>query len=432
MERLMHYVWQHRLVLHADMVTTDGERVEIVDPGLLNHDAGPDFFNAKLRIGENMWCGNVEMHLRASDWHRHGHDDDPAYSSVILHVVGAEDCRINLSTGRTLPQMIMRCAPDFHQRYVSMVDSPADRLACFNELKEAPGIYVTDCVTAMAFERLYEKSSRILDLVKRLDGNWTEAFYVTLARALGFGLNGQAFEQLALGVPLRSLLRHRGEPGAVDGLLFGLAGLLPAEYDDSDTYLQIMQREYRFLSHKFQLSPPPGVMWRMARTRPQNFPHRRLAALAAMIDEGFSIASRACSVRTLDEARALFDVTLPYYWVRRYHFGPKNSSAPARAFSKKSTDTLIINTIIPLLHAYGSFYGDEDMQHLAVELLESLPSEQNSIVRLFEDAGVKSRDAFTSQALIHLRRNYCEPRKCLYCRLGHQFLSQKAKYTPTI
>lgn len=429
----MHYVWQHRLVLQADMVTTDGERVEIVDPGQLNHDAGPDFFNAKVRIGERMWCGNVEMHLRASDWHRHGHDDDPAYSSVILHVVGAEDCRITVANGRTLPQMVMRCAPDFHNRYVNMVDSPTDRLACYNELKEAPRIYVTDCITAMAFERLYEKSDRITALVKRLDGNWTEAFYVTLARALGFGLNGQAFEQLALGVPLRTLLKHRDDPGAVEGLLFGLAGLLPdtAEKEgEEDTYVQIMRREYTFLRHKFNLTPPDGVVWRMSRTRPHNFPHRRIAALAAMVTEGFTIASRACSVSTLDEARGLFDITLPYYWVRRYHFGAPSGSAPSRAFSKQSIDILVINAIVPLLHAYGTFFGDERLQSLAVSLLEQIPAEQNTITRLFEGAGIHCADAFTSQAVIHLRRNYCETRKCLYCRLGHQFLCHKAKYTP--
>lgn len=427
----MHYVWQHRLVLQADMVTTDGERVEIVDPGVPNSDAGPDFFNAKVRIGERMWCGNVEMHLRASDWHRHGHDTDSAYSSVILHVVGADDGTITLADGRRLPQMVMRCAPDFHRRYVDMVDSPSGRLACFNELREAPQIYVTDCITAMAFERIYDKSDRLLALVRRLDGNWTEAFYVTLARAMGFGLNGQAFEQLALGVPLRSLLKHRDEPEAVEGLLFGLAGLLPPAGAEEDAHVQAMRREYGFLSHKFGLTPPPGVMWRMARTRPQNFPHRRLAALAAMICDGFAIASRACSVRTPDEARGLFDVTLPYYWVRRYHFGPPSAAASARAFSKSSTDILVINTVVPLLHAYGTFYGDERLQSLAVELLEQMPPERNTIVRLFEEAGVNCPDAFTSQALIQLRRNYCETRKCLYCRLGHQFLCRKAKYTPS-
>lgn len=424
----MHYVWQHRLLLQPDMITTDGERVEIIDPGMLNRDAGPDFFNAKVRIADRIWCGNVEMHVRASDWHRHGHDTDPAYASVVLHVVAADDCRIQLPEGRIVPQMVMRCAPDFNERYSRMVDSPADRLACFAELAEAPRIYITDCLTAMAFERLYQKTDRILALLERLNGNWPETIYVTLARALGFGLNSQAFEQLALAVPLRSLLKHRDAPEAVEGLLFGQAGLLPDT--DSDPHVELMRREYAFMCHKFRLASPEGIMWRMARTRPQNFPHRRIAALAAMIAEGFTVASKACGITSVEEALALFDVQLPHYWHHRYTFGPSTASAGSRAFSRASTDILVINVIVPLLHAYGTCFGNERMQQRAIELLEALPPEHNTITRLFSDAGIQCRDAFTSQALIQLRRAYCEPRKCLYCRLGHHFLSRKAKYNP--
>jgi len=426
----MHYVWQHRLVLQGDMVTTAGERVEIIDPGMLNRDAGPDFFNAKIRIGQRVWCGNVEMHVRASDWHRHGHDGNPAYSSVILHVVAADDCDIVLADGRHVPQMVMRCAPDFNERYRNMVDAPSDRLACFDELAAIQRVYVTDCITAMAFERLYGKVDRLLALLDRLHGNWPEAVYVTLARALGFGLNSQAFEQLALAVPLRTLLKHRDSPEAVEGLLFGQAGLLPPATDGEDVHVGLLRREYAFLCRKFGLSVPDGVMWRMARTRPQNFPHRRIAALASMVADGFAIASRACSVETVEQARSLFDIQLPYYWRSRYTFGEPSGRISSHAFSQSSADILVINLIVPLLYAYGSHFGDEHMQERAISLLENLPAERNSITRLFAEAGVTCGDAFSSQGLIQLRREYCEPRKCLYCRLGHLFLSQKAKYTP--
>lgn len=425
----MHYVWQHRLLLQKDMVTTDGERVEVIDPGVLNRDAGPDFFNAKVRIGERMWCGNVEMHVRASDWHRHGHDGDHAYDSVVLHVVGADDCRIELPGGRVVPQMVMQCAPDFNERYREMVDGPSDRLACFDELSKAPRVYVTDCITAMAFERLHDKVNRIAALLDRAGGNWPETVYVTLARALGFGLNSQAFEQLALALPLRTLLKHRDSDEAVQGLLFGQAGLLPQGPVD-DTRVELLRREYEFLCRKFGLKAPDGVMWRMARTRPQNFPHRRIAALGAMVIDGFAVASQVCYVENLEQARALFDVQLPYYWRHRYGFGEAHDPVSTGAFSRASVDVLVINVVVPLLYVYGSRYGEASKQDLAVALLEQLPAERNSITRLFAEAGVECRDAFTSQALIQLRRAYCEPRKCLYCRLGHQFLSQKAKYRP--
>lgn len=426
----MHYVWQHRLLLQADMVTTDGERVEIIDPGVLNRDAGPDFFNAKVRIGADMWCGNVEMHLRASDWHRHGHDTDRAYDSVVLHVVGADDCRIQLPDGRRIPQMVVRCAPDFNERYRAMVDSPADRLACFHELADAPPVYVTDCITAMAFERLYEKVDRILAMLDAPGGTWAQTVYATLARALGFGLNSQPFELLAAALPLRVLLKHRDSELAIRGLLFGQAGLLPDSACDDSPHVELLRREYAFLCRKFSLGQPRGLVWKLARTRPQNFPHRRIAALAALVEDGFRLASYLSSVSTLDEARAFFDVELPYYWRRRYTFGPANSQVSTLAFSAATKDVLVINVVVPLMYAYGVRYGDERLQERAVAFLEQLPPERNHITRLFGAAGVECRDAFTSQALIQLYRSCCELRKCLYCRLGHRFLSQKVKHRP--
>lgn len=428
MERLMHYVWQHRLVLPTDMVTTDGQRVEVVDPGLLNRDAGPDFFNAKVRIGDRIWCGNVEMHLRASDWHRHGHSSDPAYSSVILHVVGASDCHIDMPDGRQLPQMVMQCSPDFSRKYQDMVDSPSDRLACFEELRATPSIYVTDCLTAMAFQRIYDKVDRITALMDRPGGSWVEAFYITLARALGFGLNSEPFEQLAISTPLMSLLKHRDIPEAVEGLLFGQAGLLPGAID---SHAEILQREYEFLCNKFAIQRPACAAWKMARTRPQNFPHRRIAALASMISDGFTISMKVCAVETLTQARELFEhIALPPYWQRRYTFGPESGRYSLYAFSKASVDVIIINVVVPAIYAYGMQNGIPEMQERAIRLLEEIPPENNNIVRLFRQAGVECRDAFTSQGIIQLRRAFCEQRKCLYCRLGHRFLSQKAKYRP--
>ena len=426
----MHYVWQHRLVLASDMITTDGERVEVIDPGTLNQDAGPDFFNAKVRIGGEMWCGNVEMHLRASDWKRHGHDDDAAYQSVILHVVGAEDCRVQVAGGRKLPQMIMRCAPDFNERYRAMVDKPTDRLACYTELSSTPGIYVTDCLTAMAFERLYEKADRIVALSRRLLGQWHEAVYVTMARALGFGLNSEPMERLAISVPLRFLLKHRDAIESVEGLLFGQAGLIPPADPDEEGHVTLIRSEYEFLSHKFRLEAPKDIIWKMSRTRPQNFPHRRIGALAAMIHEGFGIASRIVSVKNTQDARNLFNYKASYYWGGRYQFGGKPWVKSTDLFSAGSIDILIINVVAPALYAYGQLYGEDDKQQLAVALLEDLPPERNRVTRLFEEAGVKCPDAFMSQAMVQLRRKYCESRKCLYCRLGHHFLSNKAKYRP--
>jgi len=405
----MQYVWQHRLWLPGDMRTVDGEQVEVLDPGLLNSDAGPDFFNAKVRIGADMWAGNVEIHVRASDWARHGHSADHAYDTVILHVVEDSDCRVTRPDGEVIPQIVMSCARDFSRSYNEMVNNPSAGLACAAEIPSLPSIYITDWITSLAFERLYAKADRVDALVKRLGGNWREAIYVTFARALGFHTNSDPFERLAFATPLSRLLHHQGDIDAIEGTLLGQAGLLPDISDDTFEGRRVarMKAEHKFMCAKYGFKPLLDPGWRMARMRPHNFPQKRIALLAAMIADGFRLSHSIFGVSTADEARALFDNR------------PGNLGV-------NSINILIINVVVPVVYAYGRFIGDSSMTERAVDILHGLPAEQNNVIRLFEAGGIKCPDAFTGQALIELRRNYCEPRKCLYCRLGHRFLSRKA------
>lgn len=421
----MHYIWQHKLWLQSDMATVDGRRVQVIDPGLHNDDAGPDFFNAKLRIGDDMWCGNVEIHVRASDWFRHGHQNDMAYDSVVLHVVGKDDARVSRADGREIPQLVMPCAPDFSVRYDRMVNGSSEP-SCREELPAMSKLYITDWLSSLAYERLYQKVDRIRELYDRLGGNWTEVLYVTLARGLGFGVNSDAFERLALSTPLHCLMKHRDSYETVEGTLFGQAGFLDNPSDRS-YYVGRMQQEFSFMTGKFQLRRPVSLTWRMARMRPQNFPHRRIATLAALICRGFGIASDIFNVKTESDARQLFDIELAGYWSRRYNF-VSESARSVRALSQDSITILIINVVVPMLYAYGVTFDDGGRMEAAVNLLHELKPEENRIVRSFADAGVACPDAFTSQAIIQLRRNYCEPRKCLYCRIGHRILASKARY----
>ncbi len=426
MEKLMHYVWQHKLWTGADMTTVDGRRLRVIDPGLHNTDAGPDFFNAKIIIGDRLWCGNVEIHVRASDWMRHNHHNDPAYDSVILHVVAVDDMRIRRSDGHEIDQTVMNCAPDFSRRYAELVDcGGADRLSCAGELQSVPSIYISDWLTSLGYERLNDKSDRIAALVERFNGSWADALYVTLARALGFGVNSDAFERLALATPLHCLMRHRDSQVTVEGTLFGQAGFLDNPPDTSH-YVQRMQQEYEFMCSKFGLQRPQSLGWRMARMRPNNFPHRRIATLAALITGGFRIGADIFSVTGEADARSLFDISLTGYWSRRYNFTAE-SSPTVKALSQDSVTVLIINVVAPMLYAYGLAYGDTAMRERAVALLHSLAAERNSVVRLCQDAGMTCDNAFTSQAMIQLRRAYCEPRKCLYCRIGHRLLAARVR-----
>lgn len=429
MEKLMQYVWQHRLWTAAPLVTTDGEPVDVLDPGLLNTDAGPDFFNAKVRIGNRLWAGNIEIHVRASDWYRHGHDCDHAYDNVVLHVVAKDDAVITRPDGSTVPQVLMPCSSEFRSHYEKLVNHYGPDLACAAEIGNLPEIYVADWMTSLTLERLQAKAARITALADAEGGDWQHAVYVVLARALGFGKNNDAFERLALATPLRRLRKHSDSPVSVQAMLMGQAGFLDnatAETASDALYLERLRAEYRFMARKFDLRQPRDLGWKMARMRPPNFPLRRIAALAQFVCDGFRPGRDILTVTTPAEARSVFDIELNGYWKRRYGFAPPAASS-TRAFSVAMLDVLAINVAAPAMYAFGLTYGKDEMMENAAALLQQLPPEQNSIVRLFTATGVKCRDAFSSQALIELRRNYCEPRKCLYCRLGHRFLASKVR-----
>lgn len=423
----MQYVWQHRLWNPAGMSTVDGRVVRVIDPGLLNTGAGPDFFNAKVSIGGEMWVGNVEIHYRASDWRRHGHHTDPAYDSVILHVVDKDDMPVRRSDGQLIPQMRMPCSPEFSRNCTELLGASASGLPCAAEIAAMPGIYLTDWLTTLGYERIYRKSDHLSDLALRYTGDWEEVAYITLARAMGFGVNNDTFERLAMSLPLKFLRKHGDSTLSVEALLFGQAGLLdsaPAE----DSYVASLVEEYRFLAHKFGLRPLSPGAWKLGRMRPWNFPHRRVATLAQLVGRCGRIMSSLLAIDSEESAAEFFNFGLTGYWSCHYRFGAR-SPIVEKAISASSTRLLLINAVVPLLHAYAVSRGDEPMRERAIELLQRLKPESNKIVTMFVDAGVQCRDAFTSQALIQLRREYCEQRKCLYCRIGHRMLASRA-YRP--
>ena len=425
MEKLMQYVWQHRLWISQAMITVDGRKVQVIDPGRLNTDAGPDFFNAKVKIDGEMWVGNIEIHVRASDWFRHHHDEDLAYDNVILHVVEKDDIEVRRSNGELIPQMCMPCSPQFSQQYSRLVGSASSELPCADEISRLPSIYLTDMISTLGYERLYSMVERIEALLQRFSGDWNEVCYVLLARSLGFGVNSDAFERLALATPLKVMAKHSDSLTAIEAMLFGQSGLLDKAPDD-DSYVATLKTEYQFYEHKFGLKQPTSLGWKMARMRPQNFPHRRIAVLSALIEGGFSCASKMMSAKNIEEVQQLFNVNLSGYWSSRCSFNAIGGGG-AKGLSDSSIAILIINAVVPVIYAYGKLQGDDDACNRAVEMLQSLKAERNSIVELFTRAGIECKDAFTSQALIELRRQYCETRKCLYCRIGHRMLAKHAR-----
>ncbi len=455
MEKLMQFVWQHRLWDYTPLRTSDGKRVRIMHPGTINTDAGPDFFNAAIEIDGQRWAGNIEIHVKASDWFRHGHDKDRAYDSVILHVVQEDDTEVRRPDGAVIPQITVRCSSRAAARCNMLMTGSSSSLPCAPTIASLEKVFHTEWLTALALERLYNKSDRILRIVEHTEGDWEAAAYITLSRALGFGLNAEPFEILAKNLPLKFLNRHRDELVTMEALVFGQAGLIPPPAEDEDGYVTRLRQEYMFMAHKFSLRPLP-LQWKLSRTRPQNFPHRRLALLAEKIHRGFHLIGKLDDVvadfyrerekslietglyyphlpeptmpeiPSLKDLRREFDINLTGFWATRYTFdNAGQGGASPKALAGSSIDKLLINVVLPLMLARATTRNDVMTMQILPELLRKFHPEDNKDVRLFATAGITCRDAFESQAIIELRREYCEKNKCIYCRFGHRMLAQE-------
>ncbi|MBQ8223757.1 MAG: DUF2851 family protein [Bacteroides sp.] len=424
MEELLHYVWKHKIFPLKELYTTTGALVEVIDPGLPNRNAGPDFFNAKLKLDGTLWVGNVEIHTQATDWLKHGHDRDRAYDSVVLHVVGESNCDVCRSTGEPIPQLVLPVPQQVRERY-SELSAAEIKPPCYTILPALPKLIIHSWLSALQVERLQQKTELITARLQRLGNHWEDAFFITLARNFGFGLNGDAFEAWAGGLPFRAIDKHRDNLFQVEAFFFGQAGLLEDEAG-SDDYYQKLQSEYRYLRHKFSLGQPlDASRWKFLRLRPGNFPHVRLAQLAALYHREHSLFSRLMETESIEAIKKILSNILPSsYWEEHFTF-QKSSPRRAKQVGDGALNLIIINTVVPFLYAYGRHKAEERLCERATQLLENLKTENNHITRLWEGAGLPITTAADSQALIQLTKEYCDKRNCLRCRFGYEFLRGK-------
>ena len=427
MEHLLHYVWKHKLFPLKVLQTTNGLPVEVIDSGLQNPNAGPDFFNAKLKIDGALWVGNIEIHTHSSDWFRHGHDCDKAYDSVILHVVSEADTEITRTNGEQIPQLLLTCPENVQSHYHELC--VADHYpACYPILASLPKLTIHSWLTALQTERLEQKAQLIMQRLELCNNNWEDAFFITLARNFGFGLNGDTFETWAGLLPFRALGKHRNDLFQIEAFFYGLAGLLEETFlkkEQEDEYSLRLCKEFRYLQHKFEIGQGmDATLWRFLRLRPENFPHIRLAQLAYLYQKGDKLFSRLLEAETLADVRALLDTRTSPYWENHYLFG-RLSSQKEKAMGERSKDLIVINTVVPFLYTYGLHKADERMCERAARFLEELKAESNHIIRSWSDAGLPVVSAADSQALIQLQKEYCDKRKCLYCRFGYEYLRKK-------
>ena len=420
MERLLQYVWQYRLYSTVDLHTTDGYPVKVIDPGIRNTDAGPDFFNAKIQIGDAIWAGNVEIHRKASDWKAHHHNTDPAYESVILHVVGDDDAVVYRSDGEIIPQAVI-AIPSKIKHNMDWLLSRDTTLPCAERIHEIEPFYISTWMNALLTERLERKVNDILTLLEHYKDDWNEVFYILLTRNFGFGNNSDAFEYLAKSLPFKYIRKQRSNSLQIEALLFGQAGLLNEKFDDA--YYQLLQQEYRFLQQKFNLKLVDYCMIKKLRIRPSSFPHLRIAQLAAIWTQHDTLFSRILENSKPEVLKSCFNVSLSPYWNTHYHFR-FSSPAKKKTIGMSATHIVLINTVAPILFAYGRKKQMPDFCTKALHLLETIPPERNILITNFIDAGVRVKNAYDTQALIQLRREYCEKKKCLYCRIGFSLIKK--------
>ena len=428
MEEILHYVWKHKLFPLNELTTTDGREVEVVDPGLHNRDAGPDFFNVKVRIGDTLWVGNVEIHLRSSEWYAHGHDRDPKYNNVVLHVVAEADTDVLTDDRRYLPQLILKVPDSVREHYDELLTTD-HYPPCYRIIKDLSPLLVHSWMAALQTERLEQKTQAIAERVRQCDGSWEDAYFQTLARNYGFGINGDAFEQWARNIPLNAVGKHRDDLFQIEAFFLGQAGLLstesiPPRYRDAalnEDYFIRMQNGYAYLSHKFQLKPMDFATWRFLRLRPQNFPHIRISQLATLYHERRAGLSALVECETVDALRQLFSTHVTPYWETHYAFGAE-SKRSSKKLSVSSADLLIINTAIPMLFAVGRHRQKEELCDRAFDLLEQMKAEKNHIITMWQECGLNVKSAGDTQALIQLKREYCDRKDCLRCRFGYEYL----------
>ena len=430
LERIMQYVWEWRLYGSPDKRLTDGTPLRIVHPGLINHASGPDFFNARLDIDGMAWAGNVELHLRASDWHRHGHDKDEAYDSVILHVVGESDTYVSRTDGTPIPQLLLPFGRETAERYRTLCDNSRP-LRCAAWIGEMPRLHLRDWIERAGMERLDVKSRRLLQCVEYTNGDWSQALFIVLSRALGFGLNGEPFERLARALPLSVVARHADSLFQLEALLLGHAGLLAANKPDfTDAYYDSLRDEYTFLAHKYQLNPLPPGTWKLSGARPANMPYRKLALLARLLQNVSTLFSNIMDAEgDVDKLLALLNVDFAgSYWEHHLTFGQPTARSYRTALSTDMARVILVNVAAPLYHAYGVYTGDFMKEESGCRLLRELPAERNQVMKMWaETAGLQPADAFESQALLHVKREYCEKSECLRCRLGHKLIRQSCR-----
>ena len=420
-EDFLHHVWQFKKFDIANLKTTKGESIQILNSGQYLQLAGPDFFNAQIIIENQKWAGNVEIHLKSSDWYIHNHEKDSNYDSVILHVVWEHDVPIFRKDNSEIPTLEFKeyvALSDLH-KYQSLV-SQKSWIYCENELQNVDQFVFKNWQERLFFERLERKANLIFELLETSNHDWEAVLFCLLVKNFGLNTNGEMFYKIAKSIPFSVVRKESFSLESLESLLLGQANLLSHDFQDS--YAKELQKSYHYLVQKHQLREKVVGSVEFFKHRPDNFPTIRLAQLASLYFHQKNLFSLVMNCSSINELYQVFNVGVSQYWETHYNFD-RESSKKMKKLSKSFVDLLVVNTIIPLQFAYARSRQKEITQDL-IDLANSIPSEKNVIIDKFKTFGIASENVYESQALLQLKKEYCDLKKCLDCAVGHFILKK--------
>jgi hypothetical protein len=421
-EDFLHYIWKYKKFQIQNLKTTKGDNVVITSVGQHNFNAGPDFFNAQLKIGEQLWAGNVEIHVKSSDWYLHNHEQDLAYDNVILHVVWEHDTEIFRKDNSAIPTLKISDYSDVTllNNYQTLLLKQNKWINCENNIVSIDEFTFSNWIERLYFERLERKSKTIESLLKQTKNDWEAVLFIMLAKNFGLKVNGEGFLSLAQSIDFSIIRKTQSNQHHLEALFFGQSDML--NLDLEDIYFISLKKEYHFLQQKFKLENGQVLPIHFFRLRPPNFPTIRLSQLASLYHQHQNVFSKIIQSNQIEDFYTLFKVEASEYWKTHYTFQKKSKSV-SKILSKSFIDLLLINTILPLKLYYTKYKGEEQSATI-INIASKIHSEKNGIVNGFKNLGRVSKSSLESQALIQLKTEYCDKNRCLKCAVGSQLLSK--------
>lgn len=421
-EDFLHYIWKLKKIDFSNLKTSDGDELTVLDFGNYNTDSGPDFLNARIKINNTIWAGNIEMHIFSSDWIKHKHHLDPAYNNVILHVVYEEDLKVKTNANVKIPALELknRIIKNDLKNY-KLLRFNDNWIPCEMGIRRVSSISIEQAKEKALANRLMKKSTYLKNILESKQNDWEEAFYIFLSRYFGMKTNSDAFEALTKKLPYKIILKEKDDINKIEALLFGQAGMLEDIFNDE--YPLFLKNEYNHLKNKYKLNPVPSSMWKFSKLRPLNFPTIRISQLANILFKQDHLFRNVFECNNIDCLIKIFKTKTSSYWENHFIFDEKSINKKKR-LGKNAIDILIINAVIPALFYFGHLNNEGEYKEKALDFLIDLPAENNSIIKKWKNLDIEVKSAFDSQALLELKQNYCDKKRCLECSIGNEIMNK--------